>query len=234
MKDYLLRIPMQFFAEDGGTGSTGGDTGSSTGGTSNTPADGQNGSTGSNGDSQANKGTGETTPSLDQLIQSAVDRATNKLGNENKKLKSQLDDLIKQKMTDEERIELERKQEREQFEAEKAQFLEEKHKLFAVNALAKADLSIEADKLPSLISLVMGSDENTISENVKNLSDVVKNLVAAKVEQTFKENGRSPSGSGNAGGKDENKGNTIAEQLGKQRAEQEKKSREILDKFTRR
>lgn len=230
-KDLFLRLPMQFFAEGGSTGGSEGSTGATGDGTSSNPT-GTNG--GSTGGSEGSQGNGDSSPTLEQLIQSAVDRATNKLGNENKKLRSQLDELVKQKMTDEERIELERQQEREQFEQEKAQFLEEKNKLFAVNALAKAELNIETDKLPSLIALVMGKDETAISENVRNLSDIVKTLVASKVEETFKNNGRSPSGSGNEGQKDNDKGSTIAERLGKERAEQEKRSREILDKFTRR
>ena len=190
-----------------------------------------NSSNASQGDTGANK----NTPSLEQLIQSAVDRATNKLGNENKQLKTQLDELMKQKMTDEERIELERTQERERFEQEKAQFMQEKHQLYAINALSKADLSVESDKLETLVSLVMGADEAEISNNVKALSDIVKTLVASKVDSTFKENGRNPAGSGNPDDKKEkNKGETIAEKLGQERANKQKRSREILDKYTRR
>lgn len=232
-------INMQYFAEstgsDGGSSSTSGVSGSaststgtqSTQATNSTP----NGSNPSQGDSGANK----STPSLEQLIQSAVDRATNKLGNENKELRTQLDELMKQKMTDEERIELERKQERDRFEQEKAQFIQEKHQLYAINALSKAELSVESDKLGTLVSLVMGADETEISNNVKALSDIVKELVASKVESTFKENGRNPAGSGNADSKDQkSKGETIAEKLGQEKAEKQKKSREILDKYTRR
>lgn len=172
--------------------------------------------------------------SIEKLIQSAVDRATNKLGNENKSLRKQLDELVKKQLTDEERVELERKQERESFEQEKAQFLEEKHRLFAINKLSEADIKVTSDKLPGLVSLVTGGDEETISQNVKALSDVINLIVAAKVEETFKENGRSPSGAGGDGGQKENKnkGEIFAEKLGKERVEQEKKARAILDKFT--
>lgn len=233
-----FRINLQFFAEstgsDGGSFGTNGVSGSvsdatgaqSTQANNNTP----NNQNASQGDTGANK-----SPSLEQLIQSAVDRATNKLGNENKELRAQMDELIKQKMTDEERIELERKQERDRFEQEKAQFLQEKHQLYAINALSKAELSVESDKLGTLVSLVMGADENEINSNVKALSDIVKTLVASKVESTFKENGRNPAGSGNPDSKDKkNKGELLAEKLGQERAEQEKKSREILDRFTKR
>lgn len=170
--------------------------------------------------------------SIEKLIQSAVDRATNKLGNENKSLRKQLDELVKKQLTDEERVELERKQERESFEQEKAQFLEEKHRLFAINKLSEADIKVASDKLPGLVSLVTGDDEETISQNVKALSDVINLIVAAKVEEIFKENGRSPMGAGGDGDQNKNKGEIFAEKLGKERAEQEKKARAILDKFT--
>lgn len=228
MKGNLLRIPMQFFAEGGDTGSSEGGTGSNGDSTTNNPQNNQN-------SSEGNSGASQNTPdnsTLEKLIQSAVDRATNKLGNENKNLRKQLDDIMEQKLTDDERVELERKQEREQFEQEKAQFTAEKNKLYAINALAKAELSIESDKLENLVSLVMGEDETEIGNNVKNLSDLVKVLVASKVEQTFKDNGRNPAGSGNAGKKDDKKENSLATQLGKQAHEANQRSAEVLKFYT--
>lgn len=172
--------------------------------------------------------------SIEKLIQSAVDRATNKLGNENKSLRKQLDELVKKQLTDEERVELERKQEREAFEAEKAQFLKEKHQLYAVNQLAKAEINVGSEMLPMLIGLVSGSDETSIDENIKALSTVINTIVAAKVEETFKQNGRNPSGSGNSNSDAKSKGEILAEKLGKEKSEQEKRSREILDKYINR
>lgn len=236
----MIRIPMTFFGQEAGASGASGSSGTATG-----SENAQNGSV-SGGNANPTNNTqqgqkdatgqhsGSQNPSLEQLIQSAVDRATNKIGNENKQLRAQLDELVKQKLTDEERIELERKQEREKFEAEKAQFIQEKNKLFAIKELAGAELNVESDKLEPLVSLVMGADENAIKANVKSLSDLVKGLVAAKVEATFKENGRNPAGSGNADKKDEDKKTEVADMLGKARAEKEKRSREILDKFTRR
>ena len=225
-KDNLFRIDMQFFAEDSGTGSTASGTGSTDSGTTNnTPTD-----TSANNANNSNSQQGDSNNALEKLIQSAVDRATNKLGNENKELRKQLDELVKQNLTEAERVELERKQEREKFEQEKAQFLLEKNKLFAVNALAKAELGVESDKLESLVGLVMGNDEAAISENVKNLSEIVKLLVAGKVEQTFKDNGRNPAGSGNADKKKED--NPLATKLGKQAHEANQRSAEVLKFYT--
>lgn len=233
-----FRINMQFFADggasDGASTSVSGVTSSESSNTGVQGAHTTNTALNNSNASQSDLGANKTS-SIEQLIQSAVDRATNKIGNENKQLRAQLDELMKQKMTDEERIELERTQERERFEQEKAQFIQEKHQLYAITALGKADLSVESDKLETLVSLVMGADETEISNNVKALSDIVKSLVASKVESTFKENGRNPAGSGNPDSKNKkNKGETIAEKLGQERAEKQKKSREILDKYTRR
>ena len=221
------------------------DAANNNGSASSTRANNSNQQTGSNNAAADTKGksTGGTeannsdNTSIEKLIQAAVDRATNKLGNENKKLRTQLDELVKKQLTDDERIELERKQEREAFEQEKAQFMQEKHELYAINALSKAEFKVEADKLQTLIPLVMGADENAINNNVKALSDIVKSLVASEVENTFKQNGRNPSGSGNpdnGGDKQKSKGELLAERLGKERTETEKRSRDILDRFTKR
>ena len=158
----MLPLNIQFFAESASAG--GGDAQSTATG-STADASSAQGTTESNyttngqsSSNEANKAS-ESNSTLEKLIQSAVDRATNKLGNENKTLRAQLDDIMKQKLTDDERIELERKQEREQFEQEKAQFIAEKNRLHAVTALAKADLGVGSDKLETLVSLVIGKDE---------------------------------------------------------------------------
>lgn len=225
----LLRLNMQFFADggtgDSGTGSTGGNTGVSNPTGTNTTSGGSNSSQGSQNSSD--NGT------LEKLIQSAVDRATNKLGNENKALKKQIDDIMKQKLTDDERIELERKQERDQFEQEKAQFTAERNKYLAVTALAKADLNVSSDKLNDLVSLVMGADENAINDNVKKLSELVKEITASKVQKTFEDNGRNPQGSGNpSGSKKEDKADSLAVKLGKMSNDANKKSAEVLKYYT--
>lgn len=222
-----FRINMQFFAEGGATSSTEGATGSQNDSTANnTTSD----TSGTEGQKNASNDTTKNSPTLEQLIQSAVDRATNKLGNENKDLKRQIDELVKKNMTDAERVELERKQEREQFEQEKAQFIAEKNRLHAVTALAKADLNIASDKLDTLVGLVMGADEKAIDENVKNLNEVIKTIVADKVAQTFKDNGRNPVGSGNADAKKDDK-NDIGSTLGKATAAANAKSNDVLKHY---
>ena len=62
---------------------------------------------------------GESDDDLEDRIQRAVDRATNKLGNENKSLREELTKLKNEKLTAEERAELEKKSRKIRFLIEK-------------------------------------------------------------------------------------------------------------------
>jgi len=83
---------------------------------------------------------------IEKMIQQAVDRATNKLGNDNKRLREELENIRKEKLTAEERAELEKKQEREQFERERAEFRMEKNRLYAIKAIKAAGLDDGSDE----------------------------------------------------------------------------------------
>lgn len=142
-------------------------------------------------------------PDIEKLIQQAVDRATNKLGNDNKRLREELDKIKAEKLTAEERAELEKKHEREQFELERAEFLAEKNKLYAIKAIKAAGLDDGSDKSLELVDFVLCSEEQEIDARVKAFGDLVKKFVAAEVEKTFKDNGRNP-GKGSSGGAEKN------------------------------
>lgn len=129
---------------------------------------------------------------IEKLIQQAVDRATNKLGNENKRLREQMETIKQEKLTAEERAELERKQEREAFDRERAEFQMEKNKLYAIKALQAAGLNDGSDQAWELVDFVLGSDEAEIDSRVKAFGDLVKKFVASEVDKTFKGVGRTP------------------------------------------
>ena len=131
-------------------------------------------------------------PDLEKLVQQAVDRATNKLGNDNKRLREELERIKKEKLTAEERAELEKQQEREQFERERSEFQLEKNKLFAVKAIKAAGLDDGSDKSLELVNFVLGNDEKEIEARVKVFGELVKKFVASEVDKTFKQNGRTP------------------------------------------
>lgn len=141
----------------------------------------------------------KTEPDLEKLIQQAVDRATNRLGNDNKRLREELENIKKEKLTAEERAELEKKQEREQFERERAEFQMEKNKLYAVKAIKAAGLDDGSDKSLELVNFVLGADEKEIDSRVKAFGELVKKFVAAEVDKTFKDNGRNPNKSAKGG-----------------------------------
>jgi len=129
---------------------------------------------------------------IEKMIQQAVDRATNKLGNDNKRLREELENIRKEKLTAEERAELEKKQEREQFERERAEFRMEKNRLYAIKAIKAAGLDDGSDKALELVNFVLGSDEQETDARVKAFGDLVKKFVGSEVEKTFKGAGRTP------------------------------------------
>ena len=149
------------------------------------------------------KDKGFTKEEVEKLIQQAVDRKANQMGNDNKRLREELENIKKEKLTAEERAELEKKQEREQFERERAEFQMEKNKLYAVKAIKAAGLDDGSDKALELVNFVLGSDEKDIDARVKAFGDLVKKFVAAEVDKTFKDAGRNP-GKGGSGGSEKN------------------------------
>lgn len=148
-------------------------------------------------------GTDET--ELEKKLQSMVDRATNKLGNENKKLREELDKLKREKLSDDERAELERK-EREDRLAERERDLKEKeNRLYAVKAIKKAKLDDGSDASLELVDFVMADTEEEIDNRVKAFGALVNKFVKAQVDETFKRNGGNPGkGAGGSGGTDGN------------------------------
>ena len=136
---------------------------------------------------------------LEKIIQRAVDRATNKLGNDNKRLKQQLEALKKSKLTADEAAELER-QEREEALAERERALQEKeNRLYAIKAIKAAGLDDGSDRALELVEFVSAGTEAEIDAKVKAFGELVKKFVKAEVDKTFKQHGRTPQqGSGGA------------------------------------
>ena len=102
---------------------------------------------------------------------------------------------------------------------------QQKNLIYAQQAVTKAGFG---DDLSAVVDFVMGDSEEKTDERVKNFKTLVDKIVAAQVDKTFKANGRTPNGAGNGDGKSEN---SIAEKLGKAKAEQTKKSNDILNHY---
>lgn len=175
-------------------------------------------------------GTSNGDTNIERLIQAAVDRATNKLGNENKKLKNQIQQLQTLNMTDAEKHEHEMSEREKALRDGEAELKAEKNKFYAMTAIKKAGLDDGTDTALGLIELVMAEDEKAIDAKVESMKSLVNKLVTAEVNKTFAQNGRQP-GTSNGSGDDKSK-NSTAVAMGKKAAATNKASQSILDYYT--
>ena len=140
---------------------------------------------------------------LEKRIQQAVDRATNRLGNDNKKLKAELEKLRKEKLTAEELQKLEAEEKEKDLAEREAAIKAAENKLYAVKAIKQAGLDDGSETALDILALVNAADEAAIDTNIKALKALVDKLVKAEVEKTFKNHGRNPEKSA-GGGADDN------------------------------
>lgn len=140
---------------------------------------------------------------IDKLIEKAVDRATNKLGNENKALREKLEKLKKTKLSAEEIAEEERREKETALAEREAAVKAAENRMFALKQIKKIGLDSGDETAIQIVDLVMGEDEDSISENVSALKKLVDSLVAVEVDKAFKSTGRVP-GKGKSGGTQNN------------------------------
>ena len=229
----LYPINLQLFAHgDGGDDGNGG----SDGGTDDTSGKGGEGGTddtdpadkGGKGD---DKGKETGSEKLQKYIQSEIDKALAKERKAHAETKKALEALQKDKLTDDELAEVARKNhEKELADREKA-ITDKENRYFAITAIKEAGLDDGSDKALALVDLVVtgnGDTEETIKAKVKAVGDYISAIVAAKVDERFKNNGRNPNGSDDGDGGDDKDKNKFAVKLGKQRAEQDKKANDVL------
>lgn len=152
----------------------------------------------------------EDDPSEDELetkiakaVQSAVDRATNKLGNENKLLKDKLEKTRKEKMTAEELRQVELQEKEDELARQQAEIQMEKNRMHAIKALKKAGLDDGSEETLDLVEFVLGEDEAAIDIKVKALQKFAQRVAKNTTDGIYKANGRTP-GKGNAGGDKDN------------------------------
>lgn len=168
---------------------------------------------------------------LDRRIQSAIDRATQKLGTENKSLRDEIQKLKTANMTDAEKHAADLEERERAVQEREAQVKVEKNRMHAITALKNAGLDDGSTTVVDLIDLVMGADDKAIDKNVAALQSLVNKMVAAEVDKTFKERGRNPV-KGNSAPDDEKNKDKFVSELGKRTAETVKKSRGVLDLYT--
>ena len=157
----------------------------------------------------------ESQTDIEKLIQKAVDRATNKLGNENKKLREENESLKKASMTEEQIKQLEIKNKEADIADREAKLKEKENRLFAIKAIKEAGLDDGGSNALELVDFVMTDSEETTNARVKAFNALVKKFVSAEVSRTFQTNGRDPE----KGSTGETQSNNIAVNLGKNAAD---------------
>ena len=168
---------------------------------------------------------------IEKLIQRAVDRATNKLGNENKKLRDQLETVKKEKLTGDEIKKLELADKEADIADREAKLAEKENRLFAIEAIKEAGLDDGGRNALDLVDFVMSNSEEVTTARVRAFSDLVKKFVTAQVNETFKSNGRKPETNGTSEG---NATNNIAAKVGRLSAERDKTANTVLNHYIRR
>ncbi len=144
-----------------------------------------------------------TAAELKDFIQREIDRATNRLGNDNKKLKEELEKERKKNLSVEELKQLEIAEKEKELEEREKAFQLEKNRMYAVKAMKKIGLDDGTEEALGLVEFVLTEDETEIDTRVKTLSKLIDARVKAEVDKIFKENGREPERS-NIGNEQEN------------------------------
>lgn len=223
MKYFKKFMPM--YAADGGAG------GSSTGegvGTNTGEGEGNNPIAGDDSGKEGNKD--KLPDDFDRLLQARLDKAMAEERKKNAALTKEIEKMKREKMTaDELKKYDDEKRAIELAEKEKA-IAERENRYYAVTALKKAGLDDGSETVLALADLVMGADTTETDSRIETLNKLVTKIVDSKVDERFKGFGRVPNGGSNSSTDGNNK-NTLAEKLGKQKAEQNKKSDDILKHY---
>ena len=189
--------------------------------------------TGTNNTTEPNTGTNNTTEpntdDFDRLLQVRLDKAMAEERKKNANLVKELEKMKRDKMTADELKKYDDEKRANDLAEREKTIAEKENRYYAITALKKAGLDDGSEIVLDLAELVMGNDTDTTDARIETLNKLVTKMVDSKVNERFKSYGRIPGGPNNQGGNDED--NTIAKKLGKQRAEQIKKSNDILKHY---
>ncbi len=235
MKSNLGTMSMPMLSADGsGGGGTDGDNGSMGGVGGNSGTDGNNGNDNAGGKDKGGNNSDNDNDYIERLINARVDKAMEKANKDKAELEKQLAKLRKEKLTAEEVQKLEDEKKAKDLADREAALQEKENRYYAVSAIKKAGLDDGSDTALKVVDLVMGADESEINNKITALKELVSKIVESKVNEKFKAAGRNPNSreSNDEDDEDNNRGrNKIAELLGKSRAEQAKRSQEVLSHY---
>lgn len=178
------------------------------------------------------KGEGNDNESLDKRIQSAVDKATNKLGNDNKVLRKEIEKLKIQGMTEEEKLEAEKQTKESELAGKERLLLEKENRLYAIEAIKKAGLDSGNTDSLEIIDFVIAKEQGDIDKKIGTFKTLINKLVAAEVDKTFKANGRKPNGVDGKNDSEENSVIELAKKLGTINSESGKIAKSARDYYT--
>lgn len=170
------------------------------------------------------------TEAIEKLIQSRVDKSNAELGKKIAALQKENDKLKKENMSAEEVKQFEISEREKTLAAKEKDLQDRENRLFAIKAIKEIGLDDGSERSLSLVDFVMADEQDKITERVKAFNDLVQGFVSAKVDEKFKAIGRTPNGAA-AQNTDTKKDGSIAETLGKRRAEQAKKSNDVLNLY---
>lgn len=171
-----------------------------------------------------------TTEAIEKLIQSRVDKSNAELGKKIANLQKENEKLKKENMSVEEVKQFEISEREKTLAAKEKDLLDRENRLFAIKAIKEIGLDDGSERSLSLVDFVMAEEQETITERVKAFNELVQGFVSAKVDEKFKAIGRTPNGAA-AQNTETKKESSIAEALGKRRAEQAKKSNDVLNMY---
>lgn len=164
---------------------------------------------------------------IKKLIQSSTDRATADLGKQIAALKKENAELKKKNMSAEEVKKLEDEEREKTLAAREKDLQDRENRLFAIKAIKEIGLDDGSERALSLVDFVMDAEQDKITDKVKAFNTLVQGFVTAKVDEKFKAIGRTPNGAAQT--TESKKDTSVAETLGKRRAEQSKQSSDILN-----
>lgn len=214
----LLRISLQFFAAD--TDGTGGADAST-----NTTADNT-----STVDTTASEAKSYTTEELERMIQREADRRNAKSGKEVADLRKELDKLKRSQMDAEEVRKLELQDKEAELATREQALKDSENRLAAIKAIKKAGLDDGGDTSLELVNFVMADTPEQIEANVKAFGALVQKFVKVEVDKLYAKAADTPKGAG-AGAASKTADTSVAAELGAARAEQQKKSADVLSYY---
>lgn len=171
---------------------------------------------------------------LERIVQSRTDKATAEFGKTIAELRKEIKELKNAGKTAEEIKKLELADKDKALTEKEQALLERENRLYALKAIKEADLDDGGTDSLELVEIAIAgaTKEEEIDKRVQRMKSIVNRLVEKKVDATFKKHGRNPNGStsDNKGGENTN----IAEKIGKERAERDKQSNDVLSMYTKR